>query len=129
MHFNVYRILACVAYALLASALVLRKRRAPHALHAASAMALDLALVVALELNRAVVESLAQKNYSLLQYGHITASTLAVACYVPTFINGFRRLRGHGDAATRRKHILWARFAFGFRSVGLALMFALDSGT
>lgn len=128
MHFNAYRVLACVAYALLVAALVVKKNRRPHAVLATLAMALDLALVLVLELNRSVVEGLAEKNYSLLQYGHITASTLAVICYVPTFINGFKRLRGLGDAAIRRKHILWARAAFSFRTLGLILMFSLDGG-
>ena len=95
--------------------------------HEVHAMALDLTLILALELNRSVVESLAEKNYSLLQYGHITASTLAVICYVPTFHNGFRRLQGLGDAGTRRRHIRWAKAAFSFRTLGLALMFTLDA--
>ncbi|MGE4157923.1 MAG: hypothetical protein AB7F75_02370 [Planctomycetota bacterium] len=128
MEFNAYRILACCAYALLVAALVVKKKRRPHAILATLAMALDLTLVLVLELNRSVVEGLAEKNYSILQYGHITASTFAVICYFPTFINGFKRLRGLGDASTRRRHILWARAAFAFRTVGLILMFSLKSG-
>ena len=97
-------------------------------------MAVDLALVVYLEMDRSVIERTvgiegagiaAPRSYGPLESIHIAASTAAVVLYIPTIALGARLWRGTAGPAGRAWHRRIAVAALLFRTVGFGFMWTV----
>jgi uncharacterized membrane protein YozB (DUF420 family) len=123
--------LATLAFVLLALGWTQRRNRARHVPLVLSGIALDLALVVWLEISRGVVEKVAGAEphvpFPAVRWAHIASSTLAVVAYVPTLWLGFRMLRSPGDAALRRRHAAVAVTALILRTIGFLCMWGVEA--
>jgi uncharacterized membrane protein YozB (DUF420 family) len=128
----VNNVLATIAFVLLVAGWTQRKRVARHVPLVLTGMALDVALVLWLEVTRGVVESVAGAKshdpYSAARQWHIATSTLAVVLYIPTFVYGWRLWRRGQwpDAASRERarkaHAACALSALAARSAGFVFM-------
>lgn len=114
--------LGTLAYLLMCWGITVRRERALHVRAMLIAMALDVLLVVALELSRHAVGVALSQTLNIYQLTHVVCSTLAVAAYGPVLWLGQQRLR-HG------RHAGWhgaaALTAFALRSAGFIFMFSL----
>lgn len=63
-----------------------------------SALAIDLAMVLYLEIRRGVVESIPQREMTTLLILHLALSTVVLALYAVQVVTGVRKARG-GDSA------------------------------
>lgn len=123
-----YPVLATLAFALLLAGFRLRARSpGRHAALMAAGMALDLGLVLALELTKDAVATAMGPELTGLQRVHVAASSAAVALYVPVFALGAVRLfrPSSANAALRGWHRRLGYAALAFRAVGFAFMFAM----
>ena len=123
--------LATLAFVLLALGWTQRRNRARHVPLVLAGIALDLALVVWLELSRGVVEkvagSVAHEPFPAIRWAHIATSTLAVVLYFPTLWFGFRMLRGATDPAVRKRHAVFATLALLLRTIGFICMWGVEA--
>src|SRR5262245_5337050 len=119
--------LATLAFVLLVAGWSQRRTRARHVPLVLAAIALDLALVVWLEVSRGVVEKTMHDHFSVLRWAHIWSSTLAVAGYPTTRWPGFRMLRTPADAALRRRHAAVATIALVLRAIGFVCMWGVEA--
>ena len=129
---NAYNALASLAFLLLVAGWTQRKRTSRHVPLVLSGMALDLALVVVLEVTRSVVEEVAgaksHEPFSAMRQWHIATSSLAVVLYVPTFVCGrrlWRRTEWPSPAAreaARKTHAAFATSALALRAAGFVFM-------
>jgi uncharacterized protein (TIGR03382 family) len=119
--------LATLAFLLLVAGWTQRRRRARHVPLVLSAIALDLLLVIWLEVSRGVVERTMHDHFPVLRWAHIGSSTLAVVAYFPTLWLGFRMLRTPDDAALRRRHAAVATTALVLRAVGFVCMWGVEA--
>jgi len=128
---NVNNLLATLAFALLVAGWSQRRRRDRHVPLVLSGMALDLAMVVWLEISRGVVEEVAgaapHAPFPTIRWVHIASSTLAVALYFPTFWFGLRMLRGATDPAVRKRHAVFATLALLLRTIGFVCMWGVEA--
>ena len=116
---------ATVAYLFLVSGVVARKNRRIHPVLMACGLSMDLAIVLFLQFQRGVIQDALTQSYTLLQRGHILASTIAFVLYFPVMILGVMRLLDRAGSGVRTWHIRTALTAFSFRSVGFLLMFQI----
>jgi hypothetical protein len=121
---------ATFAYGLLIIAVSMRKKnRDIHARLAASAILMDLCLVLVLQVQRHAIQTAVSFTLSPLQQSHVIASTIATLFYFPTLYYGSslyrRRVPKGAHAEYRKKHLLAAKAAFFFRTLGFILMFSL----
>lgn len=122
-----YMGMASFAYFLMVHGMRQRKQnRWGHRKLMFSAMGIDLGLVLLLEIQRGAIETVAALELSPWQFGHVLASTLAVALYLPMIILG-KKLWSQESANTRLWHKRIGITAFALRSVGFVLMFSLLS--
>src|SRR5262245_20087964 len=119
--------LATLAFVLLVAGWTQRRSRARHVPLVLAGIALDLALVVWLELSRGVVEKTMTEHFSVLRWVHIWSSTLAVVAYLPPLWLGFRLLRGPADAPLRSRHAAFAMTALILRAIGFACMWGVEA--
>lgn len=117
-----YMIWATIAYFLMVTGVVLRKRRPIHVRLMLTAIAMDLCLVGLLEVKRDAVAKALEFSMGPLQQMHIGFSTVAVALYLPVLSLGIMRLRGVGPLDW---HIRLGLAAFIFRTLGFLFMFSL----
>lgn len=119
--------LATLAFVLLVAGWTQRKNRARHVPLVLAGIALDLALVVWLELSRGVVEKTITEQFSVLRWVHIWSSTLAVVAYLPTLWLGFRLIKAPGDAVLRSRHAAVAITALILRAIGFVCMWGVEA--
>ncbi len=120
-----YMGVASFAYALICLGLVYRRQRKVHALLMNSGIVLDLSLVLILEIARDAVNTAIGMSLGPLQQAHIYSSAIAVVLYIPAFVLGWRALLYKLGPSGISWHRRLALTAFGFRSIGFALMFTL----
>ena len=120
-------VLASLAFLLLVAGWTQRRNRARHVPLVLAGIALDLALVVWLELSRGVVEKTISEHFSVLRWVHIWSSTLAVVAYFPTLWLGFRMLRTPADAVLRSRHAAAAMTALILRAIGFVCMWGVEA--
>ena len=119
--------LASLAFLLLVLGWTQRRNRARHVPLVLAGIALDLALVVYLELDRGVVEKTMTDHFSVLRWVHIWSSTLAVVAYFPTLWFGFRMLKTPADAVLRSRHAAVAMTALVLRTIGFFCMWGVEA--
>lgn len=125
-----YPALATLSFALLLAGFRLRLTKPwRHAALMSAGMALDLALVLTLELTRNAVATAIGPELTALQRIHVAASTAAVALYLPVFALGAVRLFRPASAneAFRTWHRRLGYAALGFRATGFLFMFSMLS--
>jgi len=120
-----YMGLATLAFAFLCIGLINRRHRAQHVIFMNLGIALDLSIVLALEIQRNAVATAMSFTLSPLQQAHIGTSLLATLLYVPVLILGWKRYRGSSRAGLRVWHLRLGLAAFVFRALGFISMFAL----
>lgn len=123
-----YFSLATIAFALLLAGFTQRFRRVGlHAALMSAGMALDLTLVLALEVTKGAVATALEHQLTAVQGVHVAASALAVALYVPVFAMGFVRLyrASAANVALRVWHRRLGYVALFFRAVGFLFMFSM----
>ncbi len=128
---------ASLAWTLLAAGYLMRPKRQLHVRLMVSGIALDLSLVLYLQLTRDAVQKALAFDLGPLQQTHIAFSSLAVALYFPTLALGAVLYRRGGaehlnDSVVakqygilRQWHIRFALSAFAARTLGLLFMFSL----
>jgi hypothetical protein len=90
-----------------------------------TSIAIDLLLVITLEISRNAVATAISMKLQPLQQMHIAASTIAVILYFPIVILGILRLKARASKKARSYHKILGIIAFTFRTIGFALMFTL----
>ena len=120
-----YMGLATLAFASLTIGLINRRQRVQHVFFMNFGIALDLAIVLILELQRNAIATAISFTLSPLQQAHIAASSVATALYIPILILGWKRYRGASGLGVRSWHLRLGIVAFVFRALGFILMFAL----
>lgn len=120
-----YMAAATVAYGLMNVGLVNRRTPKIHARLMGSAIAIDLGIVLTLEVQRHAINTAIGFTLSPLQQAHIGMSSLATLLYFPVAILGWRRLHGRLSDNGRRWHLRLGLLAYIFRTLGFVLMFAL----
>ncbi len=83
-------------------------------------IAIDLLLVLVLQIQRNAVHTALEFSLSPLQQAHVVASTIATVLYFPTLYLGWTR-------RSRVWHLRVGVLAFLFRTFGFILMFSLLS--
>jgi len=122
---TIYMGLATLAFAFLSVGLLNHRYRAGHVLFMNAGIALDLVIVLTLEIQRHAVETAISFTLSPLQQAHIASSSVATALYIPILILGWKRYRGSSRLSIRTWHQRLGMTAFVFRALGFILMFAL----
>lgn len=143
---TVYIGLATFSFGLMNFGLLQRAQRLLHVRLMLSAIAIDIAIVLALELSRSAVETVVSSPLSLLQQVHVSVSLLALLLYLPTLYFGLclwrpktsqmlgRELQsssetlrqiGADHASLRRRHRLVALVAYALRLIGFVTMFSM----
>ncbi len=118
-------LIATVGWALLVLGWIFRRQRTRHLGFVLPGMAVDLGLVVYLEMSRSVIELTAEKTYNAVQWTHIGTSTVATVLYIPTIILGARLMSGATGAGIRTWHKRCAVSALVLRTIGFAFMWAV----
>ena len=99
-----------------------RKKHVPCML---TGIALDVGLVVYLQVKRSAVHTALAFDLGILPQLHIFSSTLALLLYFPVLYLGLRLVRDVGGKSAHKWHRRFAIPALIFRTVGFLLMFSL----
>ena len=121
---TLYMKVAAISYFSLVAGLSNRRTARPHAFFMGTGIAIDLCVVLGLEIQRAAVKTAVDFEISALQATHIVASLFAVIFYLPTVFFGIKRLRGIATPSQKTLHLRLGIIAFVFRTVGFFFMFA-----
>lgn len=116
---------ATLAYGLMNIGLMNRRRSSIHVSYMISAIALDLALVLTLELQRDAIKTAISFSLTPLQQAHILISSMATVLYIPIIILGYRLYCGRLNGLGRLWHRRLGIAGYVFRSLGFFLMFSL----
>lgn len=117
--------IATVAWLLFSAAYVLRTRRMIHIALANSAILLDVALVLQLQVSRGAVQTAASFSLAVLPQIHILMSLIALLLYFPVLWLGWKMVLRGPCARTKLIHIKLAMAAYLFRTLGFAFMFSM----
>ncbi len=120
-----YKALATLACVLIVAGWAKRRTRSAHVPLVLGGIAIDLALVLILELDRSVIAQTSNVAFSWMQWTHIGSSVLAVLLYIPVVVLGIRLLRGTVRARGRAAHRNLAGVALVARVVGFAFMWSI----
>ncbi|MBC7692177.1 MAG: hypothetical protein H7222_10435 [Methylotenera sp.] len=134
-----YMSLAAISYSLLVAGLIFRKDRKVHPILMSCGIAMDLTIVLALQIQRDAVQTAMKFSLSALQQLHIACSSVATALYIPVVVLGILLLRSaqpdpkspsRPELKMKRQvwrfwHLRLAVTAFIFRSLGFLLMFSM----
>jgi hypothetical protein len=120
-----YMGMATLAFCLMNLGLMNRKVPRVHATYMVTAIAIDLGIVLVLEVQRHAIKTAMALTLSPLQQGHIGASSVATLLYFPILYLGWRGIRHGLSKSGRLLHMRLGIAAYVFRSIGFILMFAL----
>lgn len=116
--------IATLSYITMVAGYWQRFNRIAHVRLMTSAMLIDLALVLTLEVQRHAIETAVAMKFGVLQQAHIFSSSIATALYFPVFGMGFY-LWNNRSPKIRTWHLRCGKAAFFFRTLGFILMFTL----
>lgn len=122
---SIYMYIASLAYFFMLVGVLERRHRSLHVPLMLSALSLDFALVLYLEVTRAAVEKALEFSMRVPAQIHIAFSSTALLLYFPVLYFAFRILRGSRLASDRSRHIGFALAALTFRSLGFIFMFSM----
>jgi hypothetical protein len=120
-------LIASLAYFFMLSGMSFRKTHPRvHIWLMGIAMAIDIILVLTLELQRDAIHTALSFSLNWLQQSHIVASSIASTLYIPILILGFKKFSENKNRLSINK---WHKYlgiaAFVFRTLGYALMFSM----
>jgi len=99
-------ILSAFVCVLLVFGVINRRRKSIHVPAMLSAFAIDLGMVVYLEVRRGVIESIPHREVTPLLIFHIVISVIVLVLYSTQAVTGFKRIRG--DRGRSHRLIPWA---------------------
>jgi hypothetical protein len=121
-----YMLIATFSYSLLLWGFLQRRNRNMHVPLMNAGIAIDIFLVLLLELQRDAIGTAMGFGLNPFQQGHIAASTVALVLYFPLLWLGWRLHLGKTQSMkTKEWHKRMGIAAFAFRSIGFLLMFSL----
>ena len=85
----------------------------------------DIGLVLFLQISRSAVQTALEFSLEPLQQLHILFSSIALVLYLPTLVLGSLLVCGCGNENTKARHMLIARTALFFRTLGFLFMFSM----
>lgn len=88
-------------------------------------IALDIGIVLTLEVQRHAIDTAVQMSLNPLQQAHILFSSFAVLMYMPLVALGVLHFFGRAITVSSRWHRRLGTAAFAFRTAGFILMFTL----
>ena len=88
-------VLVCV---ILVIGVLNRRRKRIHIPMMLTAMAIDVGMVLYLEIRRGVVESIPKRPMTLLLFVHLTVSVLVLILYAAQVVTGYRNAKGRRSA-------------------------------
>ncbi len=100
------RMLSVFVCVLIIAGVLNRGRKRVHIPLMVSALAIDLAMVLFLEITRGVVESIPGRQLSPKLVIHILLSLTVLALYTVQVVTGIKKARG-GASGTHRKMLIW----------------------
>ena len=103
-------IFVCV---MLATGVLFRRRRRVHIPLMLTAFAIDLGIVLYLEIARHVIESLVDRPMTVLLVVHILLSVLVLVLYVVQVVTGIKKARGKPVAAHLKVAVVFMICRFG----------------
>jgi hypothetical protein len=118
---------ATFAYLSMVGGVFVRRNAQLHATLMATAMTLDVGLVLVLEATRHATRTAIGPALNPLQMLHVGSSLAAVLLYVPLAWIGLSNIRNESTAGQRKAHRILGMTAFTFRTIGLLLMFSMLS--
>lgn len=124
-HGSGFMLAATVSYFLMCSGLLMRSRRQIHGALMSSAIAIDLAIVLTLEVQREAIKTAISFTLSPLQQMHIGASVVATLLYFPMIYLGVLKFLGKSSPKKDFLHLRLGIATFFFRSLGFLFMFSL----
>ncbi len=116
-------------FLLILGLLALKHKPALHPKFMTTAIALDLALVLILQIQRNAVKTAAGFTLEPLQQLHILFSLLAVILYFPVFFLGHKRQQGLASEKQKSAHKNLGIITFIARTLGFLLMFTMTKTT
>lgn len=122
-----YMLIASFAYGCMVLGILNRRNGKLHAKLMATAIGLDLILVLFLEATRGAIAEAVAMDMTILQQLHILFSTLAVVLYFPLIYIGLKNLKHQSSPDQKIWHRRLGFTAFALRSLGFLLMFSLLS--
>lgn len=120
-----YMAIASFAYFSLCIGVLFRSRKEFHIPLVVTAVAIDISLVLILEVQRSAIATAMGGKLNTLQLGHIAFSLAAVVLYIPTIVFGVRSLQSASKGKNRKIHTRLGKIAFICRTIGFILMFSL----
>lgn len=123
--FAVHDAVAVVGWVLLVLGWIFRRNRTLHLRMVIPGMAVDLGLVLYLEITRSVIARTVTVEYTAYQWTHIVASAAATFLYIPVIVLGVKLIRRTASPVARAWHVKLALLALAFRTVGFAFMWAV----
>ena len=122
---TIHMCIASIAWILLVSGYLLRRHRQSHVRLVSSAIALDVALVLFLQVTRGAVQTALSFKLAVLQQIHIGFSTCALLLYIPVVVWGLKLLNNKATPQERVLHKRVATAALILRTLGFAFMFSM----
>lgn len=116
---------ASLSYGLMLGALAFRARRQVHGRMMVAGAALDVGLVLVLELQRSAIGTVLGGKLNAWQLSHVLCSLAAVVLYLPTIVMGLRAFRGRAGSRERRVHRALGVATMVLRSLSYVLMFSM----
>lgn len=120
-----YMTMATLAYVLMSAGVIFRRERIAHARLMGTAIFIDLALVIILQIQRSAIQVAIGFELSWLEKTHILFSLLAVILYVPMIYLGLLRYRNKATSFQKTLHHRLGIFTFIFRTLGFVFMFSM----
>jgi hypothetical protein len=117
--------IASLSYFLMVSGLIYRQERMVHVRLMTAAIAIDVLLVLTLEITKSAVETAASLKLIWPQQMHIGFSLLAVLFYIPVVYLGRKRFLGKATTTQKNRHLKMGITAFVFRTIGYIFMFSM----
>ena len=121
---------ATLSYCLMTTGVILRKEKKIHMPLMITAIVLDLAIVLILQIKRHAIQTASEGTLNGLQKSHIAFSTIAVLLYIPVAIFGLKKISKRTKRTQPSHSKLHQKFgicAYIFRTLGFITMFSLLS--
>ncbi|OFZ13223.1 MAG: hypothetical protein A2Z20_09200 [Bdellovibrionales bacterium RBG_16_40_8] len=120
-----FMVMASLAYLLMIFGIVHRREKIIHVRLMSTAIGLDFALVLILELQRSAVETAISMSLGLPEKMHILFSLMAVLMYTPVIYFGRKRYYNQASALQKSYHMKFGIIAFSLRTLGYIFMFSM----
>jgi len=122
---NAYQWASTIALAALVLGAIRRRHRPAHVACMATAILLDVTLLLVVELNRGAIGTVAAGRLNPWQWVHVAFSTVALILYLPLLFLGIKQVGG--DLSRRTVHMRLGVSALSARFIGYVFMFSMGT--